>query len=143
MQYSSITIGNEVKERQLKWKVNQYDASCTFEWKLRQLLSNPERYRMFNFWSVMCCSEVKRLWVLMFQNSRRGCIPTNIFDHFEYAKEYLKSGIPVYAPQKKTHGTLSKEYDAQKIVRCGYEYSIGNFKIYPFHAEHDVVCFDT
>ncbi len=61
-------------------------------------------------------------------------------DHFGHAEEYLKSGIPVYAPEE-THQSLSKEYDAQKVVRCGYEYGIGNFKIYPFHAEHDVICF--
>lgn len=61
-------------------------------------------------------------------------------DHFGYADEYLKAGIPVYAPEE-THRTLSKQYDAQKIVRCGYEYTTGNFKIYPFMAEHDVECF--
>lgn len=61
-------------------------------------------------------------------------------DHFGYAAEYLKSGISVYAPEE-THKSLLREYDCQKIVRCGYEYSVGNFKIYPFPAEHDVTCF--
>jgi phosphoribosyl 1,2-cyclic phosphodiesterase len=70
-----------------------------------------------------------------------GVVATHMHsDHFGYAMEYLKSGIPVYASEE-THKSLSKEYDAQKVVRCGYEYCIGQFKIYPFHAEHDVECF--
>jgi phosphoribosyl 1,2-cyclic phosphodiesterase len=70
-----------------------------------------------------------------------GVVATHMHsDHFGYAAEYLKSGIPVYAPEE-THKSLSREYDCQKVVRCGYEYVIGNFKIYPFHAEHDVECF--
>lgn len=61
-------------------------------------------------------------------------------DHFSHAEEYLKCGIPVYAPEE-THKSLSREYLNQMVVRCGYEYVVGNFKIYPFSAEHDVTCF--
>jgi phosphoribosyl 1,2-cyclic phosphodiesterase len=61
-------------------------------------------------------------------------------DHFGHSEEYLKSGIPVYAG-KETHGSLSKEYSSQKIVRPGYWYQIGGFNVTPFHCEHDVECY--
>lgn len=65
-------------------------------------------------------------------------------DHFGYAKEYLKSGIPVYA-NEQTHSTVF-ESDFKKIVRPGYwyrlsHYSKGGFLITPFNAVHDVECF--
>lgn len=60
-------------------------------------------------------------------------------DHFKYAEEYLKSGIPVCASEE-THKTLSREYDSQIVVRCGYWYQIGGFNITPFHCIHDVEC---
>lgn len=62
------------------------------------------------------------------------------FDHFGHAKEYLKSGIPVYASEE-THKSLSKEYSSQKIVRPGYWYQIGGFNITPFRCQHDVECY--
>lgn len=61
-------------------------------------------------------------------------------DHFGYAAEYLKSGIPVYASEE-THKTLSKQYPSQVVVRPGYWYQTGGFNITPFRAEHDVECF--
>lgn len=61
-------------------------------------------------------------------------------DHFGYAKDYLKTGIKVYAPEE-THKTLSKEYDIQVNVRPGYWYQIGGFNVTPFRCEHDVECF--
>ena len=61
-------------------------------------------------------------------------------DHMGYAEEYLKCGIPVYASEE-THKSLSRQYDNQIVVRCGYEYVIGGFKIYPFPCFHDVECF--
>jgi len=61
-------------------------------------------------------------------------------DHFRYAAEYLKSGIPVYASEE-THKTLSKQYPSQVVVRPGYWYQTGGFNITPFRAEHDVECF--
>jgi len=60
-------------------------------------------------------------------------------DHFGYAAEYLKSGIPVYASEE-THKSLSREYDGQVIIRNGYWYQIGGFKISPFECFHDVEC---
>lgn len=61
-------------------------------------------------------------------------------DHFGYANEYLKAGIPVYAPEE-THKTLSKEYHSQVVVRPGCWYQIGGFNVTPFRCEHDVECF--
>lgn len=61
-------------------------------------------------------------------------------DHFKYAEEYLKAGFPVYASEE-THKSLSRHYENQMVVRVGYFYSIGGFKIYPFHCHHDVECF--
>lgn len=61
-------------------------------------------------------------------------------DHFGYAEEYLKVGIPVYASEE-THKSLSNGYDIQVIVRPGYWYQIGGFNITPFRCEHDVECF--
>jgi phosphoribosyl 1,2-cyclic phosphodiesterase len=61
-------------------------------------------------------------------------------DHMGYAEDYLKCGIPVYASEE-THKSLSKQYDNQIALRVGYFYSIGKFKIYPFHCNHDVECF--
>lgn len=61
-------------------------------------------------------------------------------DHYGHAEEYLKSGIPVYAPEE-THKSLSKEYDCQKIIRPGYWYQLGGFNVTPFLCEHDVECF--
>lgn len=61
-------------------------------------------------------------------------------DHFSQAEEYLKSGIPVYAPEE-AHKSLSKEYLQQMVVRTGYWYKAGGFEITPFEVEHDVQCF--
>lgn len=61
-------------------------------------------------------------------------------DHFSYAEEYLKCGIPVYASEE-THKSLSREYLNQIVVRPGYWYRIGNFEITPFEVEHDVECY--
>lgn len=61
-------------------------------------------------------------------------------DHFGHAEEYLKAGIPVYAPEE-THKSLSEEYLHQIIVRSGYWYQMGGFNITPFRCEHDVECF--
>lgn len=61
-------------------------------------------------------------------------------DHFGHAKDYLKSGIKVYAPEE-THKTLSKEYDSQVVIMAGYWYQIGGFNVTPFRCEHDVECF--
>jgi len=65
-------------------------------------------------------------------------------DHFGHAEEYLKAGIPVYAPEE-THKSLSRKYLNQVVVKPykhgDKPYEIGSFKIYPFPAEHDVECF--
>ena len=61
-------------------------------------------------------------------------------DHMGYAEEYLKCGIPVYASEQ-THKSLSKQYDNQIVVRCGYWYQIGGFNITPFECHHDVECY--
>jgi phosphoribosyl 1,2-cyclic phosphodiesterase len=61
-------------------------------------------------------------------------------DHFKYTEEYLKCGIPVYAPEE-THNSISRKYENQIAVKCGYWYQLGGFNITPFRCEHDVECF--
>ncbi len=75
----------------------------------------------------------------MYRKFKAWLYPTSIFDHFKYAEEYLKAGIPVYVPEE-AHGTLSREYDEQKVVHDGGHYEVGRFTIYPFPAFHDVDC---
>ena len=64
--------------------------------------------------------------------------PTNIFDHFKHANEYLKAGIEVYASES-THS--EKESPFKRIMRVGYWYQIGGFNVTPFSLVHDVECF--
>jgi len=61
-------------------------------------------------------------------------------DHYGHAEEYLKCGIGVYASEE-THNSISRKYQNQIAVKCGYWYQIGGFNITPFHCEHDVECF--
>jgi phosphoribosyl 1,2-cyclic phosphodiesterase len=61
-------------------------------------------------------------------------------DHFGYAEEYLKCGIPVYASEE-THSSIGKKYENQITVKCGYWYQIGGFNITPFECTHDVECY--
>jgi len=61
-------------------------------------------------------------------------------DHFSHAEEYLKCGIGVYASEE-THNSISRKYQNQIAVKCGYWYQIGNFNITPFHCTHDCECF--
>jgi phosphoribosyl 1,2-cyclic phosphodiesterase len=61
-------------------------------------------------------------------------------DHYGYAEEYLKCGIEVYASEE-THNSISRKYQNQIAVKCGYWYQIGGFNITPFRCEHDVECF--
>jgi phosphoribosyl 1,2-cyclic phosphodiesterase len=61
-------------------------------------------------------------------------------DHFGYAEEYLKCGIPVYASEE-TQKSLSRQYDNQVVVKLGYWYQIGGFNITPFECFHDVECY--
>jgi phosphoribosyl 1,2-cyclic phosphodiesterase len=61
-------------------------------------------------------------------------------DHFGYAEEYLKCGIPVYASEE-THNSISRKNENQIAVKCGYWYQAGGFNITPFRVEHDCECF--
>lgn len=60
-------------------------------------------------------------------------------DHFKYAGDYLKAGIPIMTSQ----GTWSTfPYDveiSEKVMRSGYWYQLENFNITPFPVVHDAV----
>lgn len=59
-------------------------------------------------------------------------------DHFGFAHEYLKAGIPVYASEQ-THS--SEDNPFKKVIHPGYWYKIGNFNVTPFPVVHDVECY--
>ncbi len=59
-------------------------------------------------------------------------------DHFGFAHEYLKTGIPVYASEQ-THS--SEDNPFKKVIHPGYWYKIGNFNVTPFPVVHDVECY--
>ncbi len=61
-------------------------------------------------------------------------------DHFGYAGEYLKCGIPIYASEE-THKSIIQKYENQIVVKFGYWYQIGGFNITPFECVHDVECY--
>ena len=61
-------------------------------------------------------------------------------DHMGYAEEVFKvwnSSLCI----RETHKSLSRQYDNQIVVRCGYWYQIGGFNITPFEVNHDVECY--
>lgn len=62
-------------------------------------------------------------------------------DHFGYARDYLKAGIPIKASQK-TWGSPDIEVEiSDKIMRCGYWYQFGGFNVTAFDCVHDVECY--
>jgi len=62
-------------------------------------------------------------------------------DHFGYARDYLKAGIPIKASQE-TWGSLDIEVViSDKIMRCGYWYQFGGFNVTAFDCVHDVECY--
>lgn len=65
-------------------------------------------------------------------------------DHFGYAQEYLKAGIPVYASEQ-THAAIP-DYINKEIMLPGYWYRLSQYRergftITPFSVVHDVECY--
>ncbi len=59
-------------------------------------------------------------------------------DHFGYAKEYIISGIPVYASEQ-THSEGDSPF--KMVIHPGYWYKVGSFNVTPFEVVHDVECY--
>jgi len=71
-----------------------------------------------------------------------GCLVTHQHgDHAKYLKEYLKTGITVLSSREVFASLNDLVYSCwAKTVLPGKGYKIGNFKIIPFEAHHDVPC---
>lgn len=55
-------------------------------------------------------------------------------DHAAYARDYEKSGIPIFT----SHGTAENAgLILANDIKCGYWYTAGGFRITPFHVVHD------
>lgn len=76
-------------------------------------------------------------------NTIVGCILSHEHnDHAGYIESYLKAGIMVMTSEDTLEAknvTTNKHFT--RIVKPGRGYKAGNFKIIPFAAHHDVICY--
>ena len=71
-----------------------------------------------------------------------GCILSHEHrDHSKYIKEYMDAGITIIANQDvfKSHNIPLDDWRV-KVIQEGHGYKMGNFKILPIPAYHDVPC---
>jgi phosphoribosyl 1,2-cyclic phosphodiesterase len=61
-------------------------------------------------------------------------------DHSKYVEDYLKAGIMVLADKSVFQEMGTKYSYLCKEVLPGQGYKVGNFKVVPFHVQHDVPC---
>jgi len=68
----------------------------------------------------------------------KGCIIShNHMDHSRYVQNYARNGISILAPAQ----VFIIDHNRNKAVKPLHGYKLGGFKILPFPAKHDVVCY--
>ena len=76
---------------------------------------------------------------MIFQKYEAWLSPTDIFDHARYINEYMKEGIDCYT-SIDTVNHLKLNSHRVNIIANQIPVSIGDFKIMPFDAVHDLPC---